>query len=102
MRLTVQIVGLILWPGLSMAAERSVPPGCLSQAEMREVLAQEAVVAPIDAVRAARGKNGGKVIRASLCRNADDFVYQITTLQKDGRVVRVTVDGRSGKIEAIR
>lgn len=99
---TVSIAALTVLPGFSLAAERTVPPGCLTQAEMREVLAQEAVVAPITAVRAARSKSGGKVIRASLCRNADDFVYQITTLQKDGRVVRVTIDGRSGEIEATR
>lgn len=96
------VVFACLAGGAAAADDRAAAPGCLSQAEMREVLAQKAVIAPLVAVRAARAKSGGKVIRASLCRNDNEFVYQITTLRRDGRVVRVTVDGRSGRIEASR
>lgn len=76
---------------------------CLSQAEARQAVTQKTVIAPAVAMRAARSfAAGGRIIRASLCRTDDQLAYHITTLEKDGRVIRVTVDGRSGKVEPYR
>ena len=44
----------------------------------------------------------GEVVRIRLCRQGDDFVYVVTTLKRDGRVARVTLEGQSGKIATIR
>jgi uncharacterized membrane protein YkoI len=78
------------------------PQACLSQAETRHAVSQKAVVAPAVAIRAAARAVGGRVLRASLCRLEDRLAYQITTLHRDGRISRVTVDGASGKVEAGR
>ena len=37
-------------------------------------------------------------MRARLCRETDTLVYRITALKRDGRVIRVVVDGASGKV----
>jgi hypothetical protein len=78
------------------------PQACLSQAETRHAVSQKAVVAPALAIRVAARAAGGRVLRASLCRLDDRLAYQITTLHRDGRISRVTVDGASGKVEAGR
>ena len=44
----------------------------------------------------------GEVVRIRLCRQGEDFVYVVTTLKRDGRVARVTLEGQSGKIATIR
>jgi hypothetical protein len=75
------------------------PKVCLSQAETRHAVSQKTVVAPALAIRAAARAAGGRVLRASLCHLDDRLAYQITTLHRDGRVSRVTVDGASGKVE---
>jgi uncharacterized membrane protein YkoI len=72
---------------------------CLSQGEMREVVASGAVVAPAGATRAAQAQSpGAEVTRVLLCRRGGGYVYEITLLQRDGRVVSVTVDGTSGQL----
>ena len=41
-------------------------------------------------------------LRIRLCRQGDEFVYVVTTMKRDGRVARVTLDGASGKVADIR
>jgi uncharacterized membrane protein YkoI len=78
------------------------PQACLSQAETRHAVSQKSVVPPAVAIKAAARAVGGRVLRATLCRVEDRLAYQITTLHRDGRVARVTVDGASGKVELNR
>ena len=78
------------------------PEACLSQAETRHAVSQKSVVPPAVAIKAAARAVGGRVLRASLCRVEDRLAYQITTLHRDGRIARVTVDGASGKVELNR
>ena len=78
------------------------PQACLSQAETRHAVSQKSVVPPAVAIKAAARAVGGRVLRAALCRVEDRLAYQITTLHRDGRVARVTVDGASGKVELNR
>jgi uncharacterized membrane protein YkoI len=75
---------------------------CLSSEETRDAVAQGRVIQPADASRHARGAVPGEVVRIQLCRQGGDFVYVVTTLKRDGRVARVTLEGQSGKIATIR
>ena len=79
---------------------RAAGEQCLSAVEARQAVAQKAVVPPAIAIRAARAAaGGGRIIRASLCRVGDALAYRVTILHRDGRVARVTVEGRSGRME---
>jgi uncharacterized membrane protein YkoI len=61
------------------------------------------VVDPARALDIARkAVPGSEVLRAALCREPDILLYQFIVLKTDGRVVRVTIDARSGKVVAIR
>ena len=59
-------------------------------------------IQPAQASRHARQAAPGEVVRIRLCRQGDDYVYVVTTLKRDGRVARVTLEGQSGKVGTIR
>ncbi len=87
--------------GLSQGAQAQ-ERACMGQAEMRQALEAHTLIQPADAMRRARVAAPGDVIRLRLCREAEHLVYQVTTLRKDGGVVRVTIDGTSGKVSTVR
>lgn len=82
--------------------DSQAPISCLSADETREAVADGRVMQPAEASRHARNAAPGEVVRIRLCRQGDDFVYVVTTLKRDGRVARVTLEGQSGKISAVR
>jgi uncharacterized membrane protein YkoI len=86
---------------LATAAARAedVAVVCLTSGDAAEMVASRRVIAPQDAMVAARHAiPSGDILRASLCRKEDDLVYRLTAIRPDGRVVRVTIDAPSGKV----
>ena len=71
---------------------------CRTQDEIREEVAQRRVVSQVAALRVARTQMGGEAVRARLCRTETGLVYIITSLKRDGKVIRVIVDAPSGKV----
>ena len=51
---------------------------------------------------ARRAVPGADMLRAMLCSDGDVYLYVISVLRKDGRVVHVVVDGPSGKVGAVQ
>jgi len=98
-------VGVVL-RGFLTPARAEVPIGaqaCLSAREMRDVVAPDRVVKPAVAIGAARrAVPGADMLRATLCGEGNIFVYVISVLRKDGRVVHVVVDGPTGKVAAVQ
>jgi len=98
------ILALAIWmPAAALAAD---PPeqerACLSYGDTAEVVASRKVIAPAEAIVAARhAVPDGDILRASLCRKSDALVYRLTAIRHDGRVLRVTVDAPSGKVETV-
>ena len=78
------------------------PIACLSPDEMRDAVAEGRVMQPAQASLHARHAAPGEVVRIRLCRQGEDYVYVVTTLKRDGRVARVTLEGQSGKVATIR
>ncbi|OYW67929.1 PepSY domain-containing protein [Bosea sp. R86505] len=78
------------------------PISCLSADETRDAVAEGRVIQPAQASRHARQAAPGEVVRIRLCRQGDEYVYVVTTLKRDGRVARVTLEGQSGKVGTIR
>ncbi|HMO30879.1 PepSY domain-containing protein [Enterovirga sp.] len=75
---------------------------CLSYGDTAEVVASRKVIAPGEAIVAARhAVPDGDILRASLCRKSDALVYRLTAIRADGRVVQVTVDAPSGKVQMV-
>ena len=83
----VLAVAAVLWSTPSMAE-------CLSGAQARQAV-QSGEAQPLGSVA---GGLGGEVVKAQLCRQGGRLVYVIGVLQKNGQVVRRTVDARSGQV----
>jgi uncharacterized membrane protein YkoI len=45
----------------------------------------------------------GELVRIRLCRGEGEVLYyEVTSVKRDGRVQRVTIDATSGKVAAVR
>jgi uncharacterized membrane protein YkoI len=87
---------LALAPARAGAAE--LAHNCLDQKERRAEIESGRVVRLDIAIRAARSKMPGTVVRARLCRGNDGLVYVLTVLGRDGKVARLTVDAVKGSL----
>ncbi|CAN7512905.1 PepSY domain-containing protein [Bosea sp. LjRoot237] len=99
----VAILAFVIATASPVETVDSPPPiSCLSAQETREAVSDGKVMQPATASRHAREAAPGEVLRIRLCRQGDEFVYVVTTMKRDGRVARVTLDGASGKVADIR
>lgn len=89
-------------PAPILRVDDPVPISCLSSEDTRDVVADGRVIQPAEASRHARQAAPGEVLRIRLCRQGDDYVYVVTTMKRDGRVARVTLEGQSGKVSTVR
>jgi uncharacterized membrane protein YkoI len=84
-------------------APRPAPVGaetvhCLDQKERRAEAETGHLVRLDAAMRVARNRMPGTVVRARLCRAGDGLVYVLTVLAHDGKVGRLTVDAVKGML----
>lgn len=71
---------------------------CLNQKERRALIEKGAVLHLAAALRAARPRAPGTLVRARLCRRGEGFAYVLTVLDHDGKVTRVIVDAVKGTV----
>ena len=87
------------------AAEAEPPragprPVCLNAAETREMVKSRHLLEPFAALKSASAQRKAEALSARLCRTGEDFVYEITLLHRDGRLVHVEMEAASGKLVA--
>jgi uncharacterized membrane protein YkoI len=71
---------------------------CFSAEETRDHVQKLGLVALHDIVRSARGAGHADLISARLCETNGNMVYMITMLGREGKVMRLTVDARTGDL----
>jgi hypothetical protein len=71
---------------------------CLNHQERRAANESGKLIHLATAIRSARKRMPGTVVRARLCRNKDGLVYVLTVLARDGKVARLTVDAVKGTV----
>ena len=98
--LRIGIVGIV--SSLCISASHAQAQNCLSPTEMREAISANHAVQPVVAMKNARSAAPGDVVRMRLCRDDQELVYLVTTVKRDGRVQRVTVEAVSGKVTVVR
>jgi hypothetical protein len=84
------------------AAEAEPPhaaakPVCLNAAETREMVKSRRLLEPFAALKFAAAQRKAEALSARLCRSGDDFVYEITLLHRDGRLMHVEMEAATGK-----
>jgi uncharacterized membrane protein YkoI len=53
---------------------------------------------PFAALKSAAAQRKAEALSAKLCHTGDDYVYEITLLHRDGRLVHVEMDAGTGKL----
>ena len=91
--------GACLFAGSAFGAE--MPPEgrlCLSPAETREAILDNKLADPMSALRTAAAHARAEALRSRLCRWNEDFVYEITLLRRDGKVLHVFIKATDGSV----
>ena len=95
---------LMLAPALAEEPVRPLHPkgqaelACLDQKERRAATEGGKLVHLAVAMRSAKKRMPGTVVRARLCRGDNGLVYVLTVLARDGKVARLTVDAVKGTL----
>lgn len=85
---------------LAAHAEEAEPQrACFSTAQTREKIELLKLADPFACMRMARERTKGEPLGARLCRNGAAFVYEISVVRPDGRIVRVLFDAATGKLQ---
>jgi uncharacterized membrane protein YkoI len=58
------------------------------------------LIEPFAALKFASAQRKAEALSARLCHTGEDFVYEITLLHRDGRLVHVEMEAATGKIVA--
>ena len=75
---------------------------CLLTADARSVISQNHLIESSLAMKNAAIKAQSVAIAGKLCRWSEQYVYEITLLRRDGRVIHAFIDARSGEIVGTR
>jgi hypothetical protein len=75
-----------------------VKPVCLNAAETRETVKARKLFEPFVALKLAAGQGKAEALSARLCQQGDDFIYSVILLRRDGHLMRVEMEAKSGKL----
>jgi hypothetical protein len=90
---------LMTWAEARAAeAETRLNSVCLNAAETREEVKARKLLEPFVALKSAAAQRRAEALSARLCHRGDEFIYEITLLHRDGRLVRVEMEASSGKL----
>jgi uncharacterized membrane protein YkoI len=82
----------------ALAAASAPERECYSAAQTRERIALHKLVEPFRLMATAANRFQAEAIGAKLCRWKEGFVYEITLLRRDGRVIHVFTNAASGQM----
>lgn len=82
----------------ALAAEHRVERACLTAAQARETIAQHKFVEPFRLMLAMARRFQAEAIGVRLCRRKDEFIYEISLLRRDGRVIHVYMKASNGQL----
>lgn len=93
------ILTMVLLAGGSVeAVAQPAQRPCLSPAETLDAISGMSLQEPRRTLRDAADNARAEAVGARLCRWDDAFIYEITLLRQDGRILFVYVDASSGKV----
>ena len=73
-------------------------PICLGAAETAEAVKSRHLLEPFAALKFASAQRKAEALSAKLCHTGDEFIYEITLLHRDGRLVHVEMEAATGKM----
>jgi uncharacterized membrane protein YkoI len=91
----IAAAGFVLAAGMSVAQADQT---CFGAEETRVLVERHQLISLSDVVRSARSDGVSELISARLCETNAQLVYMIAMLGREGRLLRMTVDARSGTV----
>ena len=88
-------------PALGAEAQETVH-ACLTPSEAREAVIANKFADPMSALRTAAAHSHAEALRSRLCRWNEEFVYEITLLRRDGKVIKVLIKATDGTLTGAR
>lgn len=105
----LSLAAILLCSGGAGAAAELDPDGhvvgkpiCVPARETGEEIKTRKLLEPFTVLKAAGAQYKAEPLAAKLCHVGDDFIYEITLLHKDGRVIHAVLDALTGKAVAPR
>jgi hypothetical protein len=71
---------------------------CIPENDTREEIKSHHLLEPFIVLKSASAALKADALRAGLCQIGDEFVYEITLLHRDGRVMHIVMNAVNGKI----
>lgn len=69
---------------------------CYSTSQTRDAIFAHKLAEPFGMMRAAGNQMQGDPIGARLCKIHDEFIYEVSLLRRDGRIMKILVDATTG------
>jgi hypothetical protein len=79
------------------AATEPVLPQCFSTAQTREQILLHKLAEPFASMQTAARSAQGDPIGARLCRVDENFVYEVSLLRRDGRLIKIFINAATGE-----
>ena len=83
-------------------AHVAVKRACLPPSETREEIKARHLREPFAVLKSAAAQFKAEALSAKLCHLGDEFVYEITLLHRDGRLVHAVMNAATGKLIGAR
>jgi uncharacterized membrane protein YkoI len=96
------VLAKVAEPEAHAAAVAAPKKICLSAAETREQIKTSHFIEPFAALKFAAQHFKSEALSAKLCRNEDDYVYEIALLHRDGKFFRAHVSAQTGKLVELK
>ena len=93
------LASLLCWFVLSQPAAAQASASarkCLNAAETAEAVRQHGLSSPALALRTAAAHARAEALRLVLCNRNGQFVYEVTLLRREGKIVRLHVNAADG------
>ncbi|WP_448953380.1 PepSY domain-containing protein [Labrys neptuniae] len=88
----------LAWFGATEPAKAA----CVSLSEARPLVKAGTIVPLISALGAARRAVKGEMIDGNLCGDPGSYRYVVTFLGTDGRVIRATINAKTGEVVSVK
>jgi hypothetical protein len=72
------------------------PPICLNGDQTREEIAAHRLLQPFTALKSASATIKAEPLSAKLCKFGEEYIYEITLLHRNGRVIHLVRDAATG------
>lgn len=98
-RLALALTFLFVTPAVcaERAGEHAGEHACLTAAQARDKIAAHKLAEPFRLMLAQAHHYQAEAIGVKLCRRKDEFVYEISLLRRDGRVIHVVLNAQNGQ-----